>query len=198
VENCGVDSSSLEVNRRHRRATTDRLDVHTRLTMRLRHVAGEQRVWSIVRGPSVEAADRRPLPRAFATATRDRTRVITRLKGRLASQGLGLPHRRDFPQPLASRRLWEGSPLPAGLRHRLGQEWAHVQAVAQRIAQWAAERRAGLQTSAEAVMKQVRQLLTLTGLGTNSAWGFGMAFCGWRACRHGKAVGGLSGLTPTP
>jgi transposase len=198
VENCVVDSSSIEVNRRRRRAKTDRLDGHKRLTMLLRHVAGEQRVWSIVRVPSVEEEDRRHRHRALATAKRDRTRAINRIKGLLASQGLGMPPRRDFPQQLESLRLWDDSPLPAGLRLRLGQEWEHVQALAQRIAQLEAERRALLQTSEEAVMQQVRRLLTLKGIGTNSAWGFVMECFGWRAFRNGKAVGALSGLTPTP
>jgi transposase len=64
VANCVVDSSSIEVNRRRRRAKTDRLDVQKLLTMLLRHVAGEQKVWSIVRVPSVEEEDRRQLHRA--------------------------------------------------------------------------------------------------------------------------------------
>jgi transposase len=64
VETCVVDSSSLEVNRRHRRAQTDRLDGHKRRTRLRRHVAGEPRVWRIVRVPSVEEEDRRQRPRA--------------------------------------------------------------------------------------------------------------------------------------
>jgi transposase len=47
-------------------------------------------------------------------------------------------------------------------------------------------------------MAQVRQLLTLKRIGGNSAWGFVMEFCGWRAFRSGQEVGALSGLTPTP
>jgi transposase len=47
-------------------------------------------------------------------------------------------------------------------------------------------------------MAQVRQLLTLKGIGVNSAWVFVMEFFGWRAFRSGKEVGALSGLTPTP
>src|SRR5262245_42077665 len=47
-------------------------------------------------------------------------------------------------------------------------------------------------------MKKVRQLLTLKGIGTNSAGVFVMEGFGWRAFRHGKEVGVLSGLTPTP
>jgi transposase len=134
----------------------------------------------------------------LATAKRDRTRVINRIKGLLASQGLVMPPSGDFPQQLASLRLWDGSPLPAGLRHRLGQEWEPVQVLAQRIGQLEAERRALMQTAEDAPMKKVRQLLTLKGIGTNSAGGFVMEFFGWRVFRNGKEVGALSGLTPTP
>jgi hypothetical protein len=73
-----------------------------------------------------------------------------------------------------------------------------VQALAQRIAQVEAERRALMQTAGEAARQKVRQLLTLKGIGTNSAWGFVMACFGWWAFRNGKAVGALSGLTRTP
>jgi transposase len=130
-----VDSASIAVNRRHRRAKTDRLDVQQLLMMLLRHAAGERKVWSIVRVPSVEEEDRRQLHRALATVKQDRTRVINRIKGLLASHGLVMPSGGDFPQQLEHLRLWDGTPLPVGLRHRLDQEWAHVQALAQRMAQ---------------------------------------------------------------
>lgn len=50
-----MNSSSLEVKRRQRRAKTDRLDVHKWLMMLLRCLAGEKRVWRVVRVPSVES-----------------------------------------------------------------------------------------------------------------------------------------------
>jgi transposase len=193
-----VDSSSIDVHRRHRRAKTDRLGVQKLLTMRLRHVAGERQVWSVVRGPSVAEADRRQLQRALATAKQDRTRVIHRLKGLLASQGLVMPPSGDFPQQLEALRLWDGAPLPAGLRHRLSQEWEHVTALTQRMAQLEAERRAVLQRAEDGVTKNVQQLLMLKGLGTNRAWVFVMEFFGWRAFRNRQEVGALSGLTPSP
>ena len=59
VQNHVIDAASIEVNRRQRRAKTDRLDVRTLLTMLLRHLAGERKVWSVVRVPSVEEEDRR-------------------------------------------------------------------------------------------------------------------------------------------
>jgi transposase len=130
--------------------------------------------------------------------TRERPRGSKRITGWLASQGLVMPPSGDFQPQLACLRLWDGSPLPAGLRPRLGQAWEHVQALAQRSAQLDAERRALLQTAEEAVMQTVRPLLTLTGMGTKRAWGCVRECCGWRALRHGKEVGALSGLTPTP
>jgi transposase len=198
VESVGVDSSSIEVHRRHRRAKTDRLAGQKLLTMLLRYVAGEPRVWSRVRVPSVEEEDRRQRHRAWATAKRDRTRGITRIKGLLASQGLVMPHRAELPQQLDSLRLWDGSPLPAGLRQRLGQAWEQVQVLAQRIGQLEAERRALMQTAEDAVRNNGRQLLPLTGIGTKSAGGFVLECFGWRAFRNGTEVGALSGLPPTP
>jgi len=58
-ENLVVDSASIEVNRRARRAKTDRLDVKKLLTMLIRYDSGEQKVWSVVHVPSVEAEDSR-------------------------------------------------------------------------------------------------------------------------------------------
>jgi transposase len=198
VENVVVDSSSSEVNRRHRRAQTDRLEVHHRPPMLLRDGAGEQRVWSSVRVPSMEDEHRRPLHRALATTTRERTRVITRITGRLASPGLVMPPSGDCQPQLAFLRLWDGAPLPSRLRPRLGQEWEPGPAWAQRLGQVAAERRMCRQTAAEAVRQKVRHLLTLKGMGPTRAWGFVLECFGGRAFRHGNAGGALSGLPPTP
>ena len=51
VENAVVDSSSIEVNRRARRAKTDRLDVGKLLALLLRWFGGERKVWSVVHVP---------------------------------------------------------------------------------------------------------------------------------------------------
>jgi transposase len=61
-----------------------------------------------------------------------------------------------------------------------------------------AERRAVLQTAADAVTKKVQQLLMLKGIGIKSAWLCVREFFGWRALRNRQEVGALSGLTPTP
>lgn len=68
VQNHVVDSASIAVKRRHLRVKTDRLDVHTLLTMLLRHMAGERQVWSVVHVPSVADEDRRQLHRELVTS----------------------------------------------------------------------------------------------------------------------------------
>src|SRR5262249_6822632 len=59
VDNGVVDSASIEVNRRQRRAKTDRLDAGKLLNLLLRYHGGERKVWSIVPVPSVADEDAR-------------------------------------------------------------------------------------------------------------------------------------------
>src|ERR1700758_3833503 len=47
IDNLVVDSASIEVNRRARRAKTDRLDATRLVTMLMRYHGGERRVWSV-------------------------------------------------------------------------------------------------------------------------------------------------------
>ena len=79
--NSVVDSSSIEVNRRARRAKTDRLDLAGLLSLLTRYLKGDQRAWRVVRVPSVGDEDARHLPRTWETLTADRPRLINRMKG---------------------------------------------------------------------------------------------------------------------
>ena len=85
-----VDSSSIAVNRRQRRATSDALDVRTLLSMLRRYVHGARDVGRVVRVPSVEAEDQRHLYRDLETLKQERASTTTRIKGLLRSQGVGL------------------------------------------------------------------------------------------------------------
>src|SRR5262245_21107391 len=55
ITNHVVDSSSIEVNRRRRRAKSDGLDVRKLLSMLMRYAQGERQVWQVVKVPSGEA-----------------------------------------------------------------------------------------------------------------------------------------------
>jgi transposase len=51
-------------------------------------VLGDRRVWRVVRVPSVPEEDVRQLHRTWETAQQDRTRLVNRLKGLLATLGV--------------------------------------------------------------------------------------------------------------
>ncbi len=198
VRNLVVDSSSIEVNRRARRAKTDKMDMGKLLTMLMRYDSGERRVWSVVRVPTVEQEDSRQLHRELRALRVDRTRHINRIKGLLASYGLRISLGGDFLDQLETAHLWDGRPMPVGLKRRLSREYERVQMVDRQIEEVAGERAHALKTSHSSEVKKVRQLLDLRGIGINSAWLYVMEFFGWREFRNHREVGALAGLTPTP
>ena len=114
-----VDSSSIEVNRRKRRAKSDALDVRKLLSMLMRYAHGARDGWRVVRVPSVEAEDQRHLHRDLETLKQERASTTTRIKGLLSSQGVRLTSVNKLPEQLEALRLWDGSPLPSGLRRRV-------------------------------------------------------------------------------
>jgi transposase len=198
ITNHVVDSSSIEINRRKRRAKSDALDVRKLLSMLMRYAHGERDVWRVVRVPSVEAEDQRHLHRDLETLKQERASTTPRIKGLLSSQGVRLTSVNKLPEQLEALRLWDGSPLPSGLRRRVLRVYAHHQFLSEQIAALEAERRALLQSAQEASIAKVRQLMQLRGLGINGAWLLVMEFFGWRELKTRREVGGLAGFTPTP
>lgn len=198
IENRVVDSSSIEVSRRARRAKSDRLDAEKLVRMLVRYTAGERKVWSVVRVPSVEDEDARHLHRELETLKRDRVRLTNRIQGLLATKGVRLSVRGDFPAALEAVRLWNGSPLPEGLKARVVRAWEQRQELSRRVRALEAERRALLRDSKAERVEMVRQLLQLRGIGENSAWLFVTEAFGWREFQNRREVGGYLGMAGTP
>jgi transposase len=198
IENLVVDSASIEVDRRAKRAKTDRIDVEKLLNMLIRYHSGEETVWRVVHVPSIEEEDLRHLHRQLLSFKVDRTRYICRIKGLLATQGVNAPIHVNFLDTLAAARMWDGTPLPSGLCTRVEREYASLRYVEQQIKELEAERDELIATSEHPSIEKVRQLMKLRAIGPNSAWLFVMEFFGWRRFRNRREVGGLSGLTPTP
>jgi transposase len=198
ITNHVVDSSAIEVSRRQRRAKSDGLDVRKLLSMLIRYEQGEHQVWQVVKVPSVEAEDQRHLHRDLETLKRERASTTTRIQGLLSSQGIQVSTLAKLPEQLDTLRLWDGTPIPPGLRRRVLRVYAHHTFLNEQIAAIEAERRAQLQTSRDASIDQIRQLMMLKGIGINGSWLLVMEFFGWRAFKNRREVGGLAGLTPTP
>ena len=65
VENVVVDAASMKVDRRARRAKTDKIDAKRLLADLIRHARGERDVWKVVRVPTEEQEDKRRLHRGL-------------------------------------------------------------------------------------------------------------------------------------
>ncbi|TXL69053.1 transposase, partial [Vineibacter terrae] len=135
VENRVLDAGSLQVNRRHRRAKTDRLDLENLIQVLIRHEGGEPRVCSVVRPPSVEHEDARRPSRQRDRLIEERTAHTNRIKGLLHSQGVRElePRARNFPEKLANARTGDGRPLPPFLKQEILDELERLQVLQRQI-----------------------------------------------------------------
>jgi transposase len=174
------------------------LDATKLVSMLVRSELGDSRVWSVVRVPSVEEEDQRQLHRELMTLRRERTRQINRIKGLLIAAGVRLRIGRDFFEQLDQVRLWDGTPLPSGLRFRLEGEFERLEFIRGQVADLEAERRRLLRESNSTTIEKVRRLQRLRAIGLDSAWVFTMELFGWRQFANRKQLGSLVGLTPTP
>ena len=193
-----VDSSSIEVNRRRRRAKTDRLDVEALLRLLIRYTGGEERVWSVVRVPSRADEERQRLYRERDRLVKERGAHTSRLKSLLVTQGVRLEVRGDFEGALARVRLWDGAELSADLKAELIREWRRREQVQEQISALEAEQRARIEAAVERPELLVRQLMELKSVGWQSAWSLVMEIFGWRRFANRRELAGCVGLSPSP
>jgi len=198
VVNLVVDSSSIEVDRRARRAKTDRLDAAKLISMLLRYWAGEKDFWSVVHVPTPEQEDGRHLQREIRTLKKEQTRLTNRVKGLLAGQGVAVRiGRGGFRDSLDAIRIWDGSPLPPGLRRRLETEITRHGVVHRQLLELECERDARIREGQDRVTEIARRLKTLRGIAEVGAETYAREFS-WRVFKNRRQVGSLVGLTGTP
>jgi transposase len=95
IINHEIDPSSIEVNRRARRAKSDRIDLEKMMRAFLAHLRGEPRVCSIVHVPTVEEEDRKRRTRERDRLIKECTAHSNRIKGLLHGQGIRDVHPLD-------------------------------------------------------------------------------------------------------
>jgi transposase len=199
ISNAIVDSASIEVNRRQRRAKCDRLDAGKLVRMLLRFHAGEHKVWSVVHVPDVAEEARRQLHRELLAVQDERTEHVNRIKALLASQGIAVPCvTAAFPEQLPRLRCWDGSALAADLQQRLQREFQRWQLADRHVKDLEHQRKERIRQDETPQVEQVRSLLELAGVGLSGAWLLVFELFGWRQFRNRRQVGALVGLTPTP
>ena len=113
IENRVVDSSSIEVNRRRRRAKSDRLDAQKLVILLARVCAGDRQAWSEVRVPSAADEAARHRSRERTALTQEQTRLRNQIGSWLATAGCVVSGRaRQRAAWWTLVRDWADAPLP--------------------------------------------------------------------------------------
>jgi transposase len=199
IDNMVVDASSIEVNRRQRRAKTDRMDVEKLDRQLIRYWRGEHDVWRVVRVPSPEAEDSRQLHRELETLKEEKKQHRVRIQSLLYTQGIDVKAGPQFLKKLEGLHCWNEKPIPPQMKQRIVGEYHRLQLVQAQIGE--AKKKQAQQVKAgakDAAIKKVQMLQQLIGIGMGSSWVFVMELFGWRQFQNRRELAGAVGLTPTP
>ncbi len=196
-----MDPGSLQVNRRARRAKTDRLDAAMLLRALIAWCRGDRAACHMVQVPSVEREDARRTHRERQRLINERVQHVNRVKGLLATQGIYtfLPLRRDRWARLQELRTGDGLELPQRLRREIEREFKRLELVLEHIAASEAERDATVAEPAadDADAAKVTLLSKLGGIGTELATVL-VREALYRSFANRREVAAYAGLTPSP
>jgi transposase len=168
IENQVMDPASLPVNRRSRRAKTDRIDLAALLRALMAWHRGEKQVCRMVRVPSPEQEDRRRHSRERERLVKERVQHIARIKGLLMTQGIRdfRPARRDWSDQLERLRTGDGRALPQVLKAEVERECRRLWQVIEMVR--SVERERDVACVADGP-DQIEMLTRLVGVGAVSA-----------------------------
>jgi transposase len=200
ILNHEIDASSIEVNRRARRAKTDRIDLAQLMRAFLAYLRGEPRVCSMVRVPTPEDEDRKRRTRERERLLKERTGHSNRIKGLLHGQGIrdAMPLKPSFLSDLERMRTGDGRALPPRLREEIHREHERLLLVHKQIKALEAENIAAHCAPAKgSVEAKVVQLVQLRAIGPQIAQVLANEVF-YRDFKNRRQVGSCVGLTDTP
>jgi transposase len=200
IVNFEVDASSIEVNRRARRAKTDRIDLALLMRAFLAYLRGEPGVCSMVRVPTPEDEDRKRRTRERERLLTERTGHTNRIKGLLHGQGIrdAQPLMPNFLSNLDQMRTGDGRAVPPRLRDEIRREHERLLVVHKQIKTIEAENSAAYREPAKgSVEAKAAQLVKLKAVGPQTAQVLTNEVF-YRDFKNRRQVGSCFGLTDTP
>ena len=195
-----IQPSSVPVDRRMRRAKSDRIDVDMLLRTLLAWLRGEPRVCSMVPVPDEVTEDARRPVREREELIRARIAIVNRIEAVLTVLGAGEynPLRRDCRERLEQLRTALDQPLPPHARAQIERLLDRLDLVRKQVTELEAQRDQAVEGEAAGqAEKMVQQLARLRGIGVQTATVLvHEAFV--RSFRNARALGSYAGLTGTP
>jgi transposase len=193
-----MDPSSLQVDRRARRAKTDRLDAQALLRALMAWSRGERQVCSMVRPPSPEHEDERRLSRERGMLLKERVRLSNRIKGLCAAQGIYdyEPIGADRRDRLAGLVTGDGRALPSRLAAEIARQLDCLELVLRHLAEVEAMRDARAVEARKEGSSKLAALLRLKGIGPEIATVLQMEVF-YRHFANRRDVAAYAGLAPS-
>src|ERR671926_154335 len=166
-----LEPTSILVNRRARRAKTDRLDAEGMLRVLATWLGGNREVCSMVRVPTPEEEDAKRPHREREHLIQEKLRIENRIEGLIFTQGIRKrPSLRSWEREMAELRTGDGRALPPSLRAELERLRRRLVLVLELIREVEAERARALAATADDAMTQkIAALQHIRGIGANFA-----------------------------
>src|SRR5829696_6157907 len=150
-----LEPTSILVNRRSRRAKTDRLDAEGMLRVLAAWLGGDRQVCSMVRVPTPEEEDGKRPHRERERLVQEKLRIENRIEGLLFTQGIrARPSLRSWERELTELRTGDGRTLPPLLRAELDRLRRRLVLILELIRELEAERAAALAAAPDEAMAQ--------------------------------------------
>jgi transposase len=194
-----LDPTSILVNRRARRAKTDRLDAEGMLRVLAAWLSGDRQVCSMVHVPTPEEEDAKRPHREREHLVQDKLRIENRIQALLFTQGIrGRPSLRTWERDVAELRTGDGRMLPPLLRAELHRLRRRLVLTLELIREVDAERTEALTaTTSDAMTQKIMALQRIRGIGANFATML-MREVLYRSFTNRRQLASYVGIVPMP
>jgi transposase len=199
VANHVMEPTSILVNRRARRAKTDRLDAQGLLRVLVAYRRGDHHVCSVVRVPSPEEEDAKRQHREREHLVQERVRIGNRIRALLATQGIRKRlSLRSWDRDLKALQTGDGRPLPLHLHAELNRLRRRLVMTLEMIREVEAEREQELvEKKNDPATDTIRALCRIRGIGKNVATVLTREVF-YRSFSNRRQIASYVGLAPMP
>jgi transposase len=195
-----LEPTSILVNRRARRAKTDRLDAEGMLRVLAAWLGGDRQVCSMVRVPTPDEEDAKRPHREREHLVQEKLRIENRMEALLFTQGIrGRPSLRSWERDVAALRTGDGRALPQLLRTELDRLRRRLVLVLELIRELEADRAKALENAelTDTMVGKITAIQRLRGIGENFAAVLAREVF-YRSFDNRQQLASYVGITPMP
>jgi transposase len=199
IANHVIEPTSILVNRRARRAKTDRLDAEGMLRVLAAYLQGDRQACSMVRVPTPDEEDAKRIHREREHLVQERLRIENRIQALLFTQGIHKrPSLRSWDRDLAAVRTGDGRELAHHLRAELDRLRRRLVMTLELIREVEAERdEAANANPKDQACGKIASLCLIRGVGANFAAVLTREVF-YRSFDNRRQLASYVGITPMP